>query len=310
MATGAGIDTAELSVLADDGVALAGTLVIPPGRARAPVVVALHGASDGLRGARLLEDLASVLPALGIGVLLFDRRGEGASQGVAGASFERLAGDGECWLRWLRAHPRVEPRGLGLWGHSQGAWIAALVAARSPADFLIAVSPCGVSPARQMEHAAALRLAAGGHSRTAVERALDVRRRADDCHRRRPPDHTQALALRDSVRGEPWFELAMLPDPADPAHHAWSDDLDFDVAPVLRSLRLRALVLFGADDRWVPLAQSRAIWAANLRPEPAIEVLEGAGHWLTCPPGPDDGPDRGSIHPGYHRALARWVTPR
>jgi alpha-beta hydrolase superfamily lysophospholipase len=46
-------------------------------------IVALHGAGEGTRDGLLYENLHEVLPPAGIGVVTFDRRGEGESTGDA-----------------------------------------------------------------------------------------------------------------------------------------------------------------------------------------------------------------------------------
>jgi len=51
----------------------------------------------------------------------------------------------------------------------------------------------------------------------------------------------QAQALVEGVRGEPWFALAHLPDPA--KSNRWRLQMDFDVVPVLRRLRILAVMI-------------------------------------------------------------------
>jgi alpha-beta hydrolase superfamily lysophospholipase len=46
-------------------------------------LLALHGAACGTRDYFLYEHLHEVLPAAGIGVVIFDRRGEGDSTGTS-----------------------------------------------------------------------------------------------------------------------------------------------------------------------------------------------------------------------------------
>ena len=68
----------DLSV-AVDGATLAASYS-PAGE---KVVVAVHGAAHGTRDHPLYRHLHEVLPPAGIGVVTFDRRGDGASTAAA-----------------------------------------------------------------------------------------------------------------------------------------------------------------------------------------------------------------------------------
>lgn len=72
-------DTVDTEFTGRDGIALKGRLVLPPGDAKVPVVVLVHGAE---RDAALrYYFLQRLFPAVGIGVFVFDKRGTGASGG-------------------------------------------------------------------------------------------------------------------------------------------------------------------------------------------------------------------------------------
>src|SRR5579863_1272843 len=68
---------------ADGGAELSGTLYVPASKERVPAVVVLHGASEPLATTPLYEHLRDGLPQIGVAVLVFDRRGSGASTGNA-----------------------------------------------------------------------------------------------------------------------------------------------------------------------------------------------------------------------------------
>src|SRR5215213_11382155 len=89
-------------------------------------LVALHGAGMGTRDYFLYEHLHELLPPAGIGVVTFDRRGEGESTGDASRGrFDVQARDA---LAVLEA---VDAERAGLWGVSQGGWIGPIAAAQS-----------------------------------------------------------------------------------------------------------------------------------------------------------------------------------
>ena len=74
-----------------DGTTLAGRLVMPAGDATVPVVVLLHGAEHD--GAHASNSLQRRLPAQGIGVFVYDKRGTGASGCRYTQDFDQLARD-------------------------------------------------------------------------------------------------------------------------------------------------------------------------------------------------------------------------
>jgi uncharacterized protein len=96
----------------------------------------------GLRDDPLFHHLHATLPPAGYAVFTFDRRGEGASTGEPSAGrFELLAADANAVAGALAAHDDVDARRIGLWGISQGGWVAPLAAVRSGrAAFLVLLS--------------------------------------------------------------------------------------------------------------------------------------------------------------------------
>src|ERR687883_609354 len=77
-------------------------------------IVALHGAGEGRRDSPLYAPLHELLPPRGIGVVTFDRRGEGESTGDSSRGrFDVQARDA---LAVLGAIPEER---AGLWGYSQ-----------------------------------------------------------------------------------------------------------------------------------------------------------------------------------------------
>jgi alpha-beta hydrolase superfamily lysophospholipase len=300
----------EVRVAADDDIGLVGSLSLPSSSERVPCVIAVHGAAGGTRAAQLVTHLSCFLPTLGVGVLAFDRRGEGASGGhTSQRNLGRLTADVTAWVRWLKQLPEVDQRRIGLWAHSQGGWIAPAVAARdSSVAFIAAVSPCGPTPADQMDYAARERLRAAGHPEESIRSALALRASVNDCYRRPQVDRANALALIDALRSEPWFEQAFLPDPRDPADDVWGIDLDFDVTPTLGALDVPVLAVFGNRDRWIPVDRSVAIWRAELATALSIAVLPEAGHSLTTSFDPDDPEERGPLHSAYEPTLEGWLS--
>src|SRR5260370_27561814 len=117
---------------------LAGTLTLPKGAGPFPAVLLITGSGqqdrdEALMGHRPFLVLADHLTRKGIAVLRVDDRGMGGATGeVKPATTEDFAGDGVAGVAFLQSRrPRVNPRKIGLIGHSEGGVIAPMVANRS-----------------------------------------------------------------------------------------------------------------------------------------------------------------------------------
>lgn len=128
-----------MTVAADDGTPLAGTLTLPAGSVPHPAVLLLHGSGpldrDGNTPGLMMDlgrPVAEALAAAGIATLRYDRRGAGSTPGDWRASgFTDNRQDAAAALRALAARPDVRADAVGVIGHSEGALHAMTLAART-----------------------------------------------------------------------------------------------------------------------------------------------------------------------------------
>lgn len=296
-----------------EGVVLAGTLTLPRAEAPSPLVIGVHGAEGGTRRFHLFRHLEATLPPAGIATLVFDRRGEGESGGDGtSSSYELLAEDVRAWMRFCATDERIDPARLGLWGISQGGWIAPLAAAGSPTPaYLVAVSAAGVTPGVQMDFATRALMREAGYGDDAVDRMLGLRRTMDELSEGRLTV-ADAQALLDSAVDEPWFKLAFVPPDAALIDRSWAEEMQFDIRPALRSLNLPVLLFFGEHDRWIPVAESADVWRSALGTDADLTVisLPGTGHAATFATDPSDWLEHGPVSADYERALLAWLRSR
>lgn len=118
---------------------LAGTLTVPNDRSlavdgRLPVVVLVTGSGaqdrdESLFGHRPFAVIADALARAGVAVLRYDDRGIGGSTGEHSlcTSYD-FATDADMATEWLKKQPEIDPRRIGMLGHSEGGMIAPLVA--------------------------------------------------------------------------------------------------------------------------------------------------------------------------------------
>lgn len=268
-------------------------------RAGSTAIVALHGAGEGGRDAELYRHLHDLLPPAGIGVVTFDRRGEGESTGDSSRGrFEEQVDDA---LAVLKA---VDAERVGLWGISQGGWIGPLAAAASDeVAFLVLVASTGVTPSEQMMYAVEKQLRLAGYGDDAVDQALELRRRFEDwVHTRAPePDDRLAADLLAAL-DEPWAGQLWLPPSLldEEGVRLWIEEMDFDPRPSFAQVRVPTLLFYGEADSWTPVEPSVEAWRAARGDEVEIVVIPGAEHDLTLPDG--------SLAPEYTSKLVDWLA--
>ena len=275
---------------------LPAVLTLPARPARAGLVP-LHPSDDRSRSQFLFEHLARLLPARGVAVLRYDRRPMDDGRDVP---YQVQVDDLRCALDVLAGE--IGPVPVGLWGFSQGAWIALLAAAGDPAlAFLMLVGCSAVSPARQMRYGTAEQLRRGGFGADDVAE-LEQLRTAYERQQRGELSRAEAQAVVDRYRGRAWFPLSWVP-PVLPDGRDW-DDMDFDPAVPISALTCPVLTFYG-DDEWIPVHESIDVWRSRF-PDPArltIRELPGTTHYPTL----NSGRDVQSVSPDYTAALTAWL---
>jgi pimeloyl-ACP methyl ester carboxylesterase len=117
------------------GLKLHGRLVMPRVEGAVPVAVLGHGSEWD--SAVLFNRLQYLLPASGIGVFVFDKRGTGKSEGTYSQNFHWLADDMAAALNKARAMAGTLASEVGYQGGSQAGWILPLAAGKAKTDFVV-----------------------------------------------------------------------------------------------------------------------------------------------------------------------------
>lgn len=270
-------------------------LSLPKGAGPFPAIVCIHPASDPTRDHVLFRHLETLLPPLGVAVARFDRRGDDVP-------FADQARDVEAVLQALAARPDIDATRLGLFGFSQGAWVAPLVASRSDTvAFLVLVAATGVSPAEQMRYGTAMQARAAGCSETEVDALLALRAAVEDFGRG-TRSRAEVQARIDRERDAPWFTYAHVP-PELPARSGFFPDRDFDPAPYIAAVHVPTILFYGEDDEWQPTDTSVAAWQQAGTRDVMINRIPKTGH----APMVAGGTDVASVHPRYTDTLGAWI---
>jgi uncharacterized protein len=128
---------------------LSGTLMTPPGPGPWAAVVLIHGAAGGRRDVYRL--FGEHFVQAGLAALVYDRRGRGESAGDPELTFADKSRDAEAWVDYLQSRPGIQPDRVGVWGFSNGSWVAPMVAARRPDVAFVAVIGASGTTAAETE---------------------------------------------------------------------------------------------------------------------------------------------------------------
>ncbi|MEV6647222.1 alpha/beta hydrolase [Amycolatopsis sp. NPDC051371] len=247
------------------GVTLHGTVVAPPGGSKLPGLVMVDGSGAHSRNDHRIE--AEAFARQGIATLIYDKRTEGYSQ--FSRSYSTLADDALAAVEALRKRPEVDPSRVGVWGLSEGGWVAPLAASKSPEHvaFVGTLGANGVEPSRQQAWAIENQLRRLGMDGSMVRMA-------------------SSTMMRQLVGGSVFPE----------AH--------YDPVAVLKSLRQPVLGLWGAKDVLTPPGEAVQIFQESLA-HYTLRVFPDAQHQLRrTTDGYDELP---GYAPGYLELVGTWV---
>ena len=274
-------------------ISLEGTLITPTDAGRHPAIVFVTGAGPALRNQ--FGALPHLVASYGIAVLIYDKRGCGASTGTYAdwLPLDTLALDALAGVRHLAARPDIGASRIGMLGVSQGGWVVPLAASRSrEVAFMVLKSASSLPTWENNLHEVDNGLRLAGFPEGSIVRA----HRAGELFNAMVRAHGERAAwseLRDTllaIRYEPWFDAARLPDslppePA-PANLRWVERefrSGFDPRPLWETMKHPVLVMNGGLDENVPGPQSAEWFSASLRRagnrDFKVRVFPSADHW-------------------------------
>ena len=133
-----------------DNVKIAGTLTLPRGVGPYPAVLLITGSgsqdrNETIAGHHPFLVLSDYLTRNGIAVLRVDDRGVGGTDlGSLSVTSENFAEDVLAGVNFLKQRKEIDPKMIGLVGHSEGGMIAPMVAARSQdVSFIVLLAGLG-----------------------------------------------------------------------------------------------------------------------------------------------------------------------
>ncbi|MGH7711941.1 MAG: alpha/beta hydrolase family protein [Gemmatimonadaceae bacterium] len=304
----------------NDSLRLGGTLLLPAGNVRPPVVVFVTGSDPDERNAWRYE--AERLLNAGVGSLLYDKRGVGESSGASHdlASWDDLAGDLRGAIALLASRPDlVDTSRIGVTGQSQGTWIIAKVTATDPrVRFMVNIAGSGISGAEQETYRTGALMRAAGFAESEVARAQDFQRRKFRVARTglgwQSLDSIMTKLRADSVKWFPGYGTGAAARSLAVLRLYGVLQFNYEPTPDLERIRVPTLVLMGQLDRTFPPAivieRMRQSLARAGNRCVTTRIIPNATHGLLTVQGYRGVPFRRAINEEFLDVLTQWVSTR
>jgi pimeloyl-ACP methyl ester carboxylesterase len=302
---------------------LAGTLMAPATPGPHPAIVLLHGSGPLTRHS--FGPWPRFFNSLGMAVLVFDKRGTGASSGVrldastgAPATLstryypDDLADDALAALRFLQGRAEVDRRQIGFWGSSEGGMLATQVAARSK-DVAFAINSSGfMGPLWEtlLYQAGALARGKGATERDVDETMAFTRLWMDVARTGR--GYGEFLKRRQSIIASGKASLLSYESGAftslEQMRWVWTHILIFSPLPALGRVTCPVLGVWGEADPLTDAPKAATAMREALskggNTDVSVKIFPNAGHSLM------ETPSRKGMAPGVFDYLRQWLVAR
>lgn len=297
------------------GTDLTGTLVLPSADGPFPLMIAQPGSSWQTRYNEHGMFTALTFAAHGIAGLAYDKRGFGGSGGEQLVAFSTTAADLAAGVEAMRLRFDVNPREIGVFGLSQGGWVAPL--ANTMTDgirHLVLVGAPGTTPARQEIQRAVKVLSAEGYPAADVEAIREFQEIA--FHYGSTGEGWQRyVAARSAAEGKPWLRRVW--SPAEPGAGNWMWGRlngDYNPLPALLSLRVPVLALWGEFDLNVDPEVNRSIFEIALdaaaNPDHTLVIVPEADHELEVAVSPAAALETEPFASNVWERIVEWLVLR
>ncbi len=244
-------------------ISLSGTLTLPQGPGPFPVAILLSGSGphdrdETIEGHRPFLVLADHLTRKGIAVLRFDKRGVGKSTGnYDNATIQDFAADAQSAVAYLKTRKDLDPKRIGLIGHSEGGLAAPIVASHSTdIAWLVLLAAPALKGEDILLLQSELIMKVAGIDEEQISRTLDFNKQTYALARQEKDPaafESRLNALVQSTGMGAWVPPATLQAQVRTMASLWFREiLDYDPVPALQKTLCPVLALNGQKDLQVP----------------------------------------------------------
>ncbi|HXV13772.1 MAG TPA: alpha/beta fold hydrolase, partial [Candidatus Krumholzibacteria bacterium] len=283
-------------------VRLGGTLFSPADDLAHPAIVFIHGTGYQTADRGYEMSLTTTFLQRGIAVLLFDKRGCGSSSGSwRTASLSDLAEDVAAAVAALGSNPAVDADRIGVYGVSEGGWVAPMVAHSAAIAFVINQGGPAVTPLEDELDDLTTGIARLGLAREDSISAMNLARAWVELYRSAEAMPRYRAAL-DAARARPWFapfESRFPTSEDDWEVQWWRKRGRLDPLPLWEAVPVPALVLIGEKDATMDVAKNVALFErVEQSGRVELRVIPDADHGLFV---------SGGLAANFPDAVADWI---
>jgi pimeloyl-ACP methyl ester carboxylesterase len=258
-------------------ITLSGSLFLPNTAEPYPSIIIVHGSGSGRRSIFWGRFFVN----FGIATLIFDRRGEGQSTGnLEIATYHDLADDVLACVEYLKSRKEIDDKKIGIYGSSQGGWLAPLAASKSDdvAYLILNVAPA-VSVSKQETDRVVYTLRQKGYSEKVIATAKEYTEKMFQVSYNKR-SISELKPLIDKIKNEKWAGVLTLVESEDDLED-WRME-KFDPKSVLKKTRIPVLVIYGEKDVLVPPEENKKLMEEYLtaagNTDFTIQVIPDIGH--------------------------------
>jgi pimeloyl-ACP methyl ester carboxylesterase len=239
-------------------VRLSGTLISPATSGSHGAVVLLHG--SGALDRYSFGPFPDFFLSHGFAVLIYDKRGTGASTGdLAHSTLDDLAQDGQAAVAFIKHYRNINSGQIGLCGPSQGGFLAASVASGNrDIAFLINLYGMYVPVWQQELFRADAEMRVDGLSENEIVEALAFTKLEFDVGRT-GQDWDRFAASMQQAKDKKWFTYVPHSfSDLNELRYYWKTLYSYDPTPALEKVTCPVLALFGELDKSTPVPETIA----------------------------------------------------
>lgn len=292
---------------------LSGTLILPPGPGPFPCIVLTHGSGPEKREAGY--GMAFLFASNGVASFVYDKRYvHDKDEKRFEDTFDHYAEDAIAAAKALMQNKSIDPKSIGIYGHSQGGWVAPLAVSKSDLfSFLIISAANAVSPVEQHLYYGECLGRHNGVPEHVIREIKEFR------YIKYEAGITGNMQKFDSAvvvaRTRPWFWRT---GEQLPGGRFWKLNGYYDPMPALMKIKIPVLMLAGALDRYSDTARNmalfRRIFETNGNTDVTYKVFPNANHALletsTGKPDEVELPELKRFAEGYFEFLGSWLRAK